>query len=115
MKVFDNNLSIRYLPNTVQLFDCTPIRIEFNCRWVMVESKISFPFHPLVGEKEKWNNATRNVLLMPAEVRFMFALSYYLGSDPRRQTRVYSMVDLLSEKSLVGRGIERRRQELGTG
>lgn len=47
----------------------------------------------------------------------MSIVSRDLGSDPRRQTKVYSMIDLLSEKSLawcgIRAGLERRRRELG--
>lgn len=78
----DNNLSVCPHQHRVQLFDSSPNRIDFNSRWVMVESKICFPFH-LIGEKEKWGKVARDVLLTPTETCFLSIVAMDLGFDPR--------------------------------
>lgn len=103
--MLDNNHSLRRLPNRVRLFDSPPNRIEFKGKWVMVESKVGFPFRPLIGKKDTWECLLRDVLLFRAKKRFVAAITLDLGSDPRRQTRVYRMADLLSEESLPWFGI----------
>lgn len=97
----NNNLSLRPLPNRVKLFDSPPNRIEFKGKWVMMESKVGFPFHPLIGKKDTWDCVPRKALLSKVEKRFIADMTRDLGSDPHRQTRVYSMSDLLSEGSLA--------------
>lgn len=97
----NNNLSLRPLPNRVKLFDSPPNRIEFKGKWVMMESKVGFPFHPLIGKKDTWDCVPQKALLSKVEKRFIADMTRDLGSDPHRQTRVYSMSDLLSEGSLA--------------
>lgn len=102
----DNSLSLRPLPNRVRLFNSPPNRIEFKGKWVMVESKVGSSFRPLIGKKDTWECVPHDMLLPRAESRFVAAITRDLGSDPRKQTRVYRMTDLLSEESLAWCGIE---------
>lgn len=82
----------------------------------MIESKIGFPFCPLIGEKYKWTQISLNPILTPAVSRFMSAITRDLGSDPQTQTHVYSIADLLSDESeawwSVGVGLEFCKREL---
>lgn len=84
----NNNLSLQALPNRVRLFDSPPNKIEFKGKWVMVESKVGFSFRPLIGKKDTWDCVPRDVLLSPTESRFIAAVTWDIGSDPRKQTRV---------------------------
>lgn len=112
LHITNNNLSLRPQKNIVELFDSPPNRVDFKSRWVVIESKINFPFHPLIGEKYQWTQISRNLILIPAESRFMTVVTRDLGSDPQTQTKVYSITDLLSDERLawcdIGPGLELR-------
>lgn len=47
----------------------------------MIESKIGFPFHPLIGEKYKWTQMSRNHVLSPLESQFLSTITWTLGSE----------------------------------
>lgn len=55
--------------------------MEFKGKWVMVESKVGFPFRPLIGKKDTWDCVPRDVLLSRAESRFITAVTWDLGLD----------------------------------
>lgn len=82
-----------------------------------VESRVGFPFQPLVGHCLKWDPVARNSKLSTPKKRFLSVVSATLGNDPQSQTKVYSTADLLNRDSLswcgIGSGLEALKIELG--
>lgn len=117
LRMSDNTLSLHLRRNRVKLFDSPPNKIDFKGKWVMVESKVGFPFRPSVNEDYQWSQILYLSSLDPSEKAFLEAITRDLGDSRQTQTRVYSSTDLLSEESLkwcgIGAGLDSRREELG--
>lgn len=113
----DNVISLRPRRNQVILFDSLPYRVEYKGRWVAGESKIGFPFRPLIGQCRRWDSLPSNVRFSPSELKIIKVIAETLGEDPQSQTKVYSFEELLSGESLawcgIGSSLEARRAELG--
>lgn len=75
LRMTDNNLSLRPRMNKVQLLDSLPNKVDFRGRWMMVESRIDFPFRPSVGEKIKWTQIKRTSSIDSSERAFVEAIT----------------------------------------
>lgn len=101
LRMVDNFLSLRSRKNRVVLFNPLPNRVDWKGKWLAVESRIRFPFRPLVGYYLKWDSVCHNSKLKPSEKRFLEMVSSTLGDEPQNQTKVYSTLDLLSLDNLA--------------
>lgn len=108
LQMVDNLLSLRPRRNQVALFNPLPNRVDWKNKWVTVESRVGFPFHPLVGQCSKWSALPSNALFSDLERRFLDVIAEKLGTDPLTQTQVYCMADLLNRASLAWCGIGSR-------
>lgn len=67
----DNLLSLHPRRNQVVLFNPLPNRVDWKNKWVAIESKLGFPFRPLIGHCSKWANLPSNTIFIEPEHRFM--------------------------------------------
>lgn len=93
LRITDNNLSLSPRKSKVQLLDSPPNKVDFKGRWMIVESKIGFPFCSILGEKNKWTQIQHVSSLDFSEQAFVEAVTGDLRSRPRTQTHVYSTAD----------------------
>lgn len=116
LQMVENLISLRTRKNRVVLFNPLPNRVDWKAKWVAVESRIGFPFRPLVGQCLKWDPVTSSAELSMLEIKFLSIVFAALGYDQRSQTKVYSTTDLLDKESLtwyrIEPGLEARKSEL---
>lgn len=98
------------------LFDPLLNRVDWKNKWVAVESRMGFPFRPLIGHCTKWGGLPSNTYYIELEIKLLKVVARELGTDPAEHTRVYSTSDLLSRRSLawcgLGPGLNERKVEL---
>lgn len=117
LQMLDNTLSLRPRWNKVLLFDSPPNKIDFKGRWLILQSRIGFPFRPCVNENFQWPQIQNVPSLRPSEKSFLEVITRDLEDNSQSQSRVYFSTDLLSEPSLawcgIGAGLSERQKELG--
>lgn len=111
--------SLRPRPNVVTLFDAIPNKVlDWREKWLYVECNTGFPFPPLVMNLEAWHPVGKRPVYFEGDKHFLDFVGKELGTDPKKQTKVFLTEDLLSPDSLNwcgigGRSVESRQKELG--
>lgn len=117
LRMSNNTLSLHPRRNKVLLFDSPPNKTDFKGRWLIVESRIGFPFRPCFSEDYQRSQIQNISSLSYSERSFLETITRDLGHSRQHQSRVYSSADLLSESSLkwcgIGADLTEQKKELG--
>lgn len=96
----DKTFSVRPCPTVVALFDAIPNKVpEWREKWLCIESSTEFPFPLLVWSLEAWKPVGKNPHYSEYYRRFLDFVKSELGDDPKTQTKVFSINDLLKGES----------------